>query len=121
VHACTETIAGLLTRVRADDGPACASSPGCSRGRPLFALFAAGIPIAEMPSGLGKRDPFAVALLGGVGFTVSLLLADLALDGTDMEVAKGAALVASTVAVLVAAGLLIRGGRAHEEAEELAE
>ncbi|HWM04635.1 MAG TPA: Na+/H+ antiporter NhaA [Actinophytocola sp.] len=85
------------------------------------ALLAVRLRIAEMPPGLGKRDLFAVAMLGGVGFTVSLLLADLALDGTDMEVAKGAVLVASTVAALLAAGLLIRRGRAHDEAEELAE
>ena len=54
---------------------------------------------------------FFVAMLGGVGFTVSLLIAELALDGEDVTVAKGPVLVAS----MVAAGLLWRRSRAHEE------
>lgn len=81
-------------------------------------LLAVRLRIAEMPSGLGKRDLAAVAMLGGVGFTVSLLLADLALDGVDMELAKGAVLLASLVAALLAAGMLLRRGRAREEPAE---
>lgn len=77
-------------------------------------LLAVRLRIARMPSGLGRRDLVAVAMLGGVGFTVSLLIADLALDGADMEVAKGAVLVASVIAALLAAGLLVRRSRAHD-------
>jgi Na+:H+ antiporter, NhaA family len=77
------------------------------------ALLAVRLRIAHLPSGVGKRDLVAVAMLGGVGFTVSLLLADLALDGTDMETAKSAVLIASTVAALLAAILLLRRGRAR--------
>jgi Na+:H+ antiporter, NhaA family len=74
-------------------------------------LLAVRLRIAHLPSGLGKRDLVAVAMLGGVGFTVSLLLADLGLDGADMETAKGAVLVASMIAALLAAVLLLRRGR----------
>ncbi|GAB1514946.1 Na+/H+ antiporter NhaA [Actinophytocola sp. KF-1] len=78
-----------------------------------FSLLAVRLRVARLPSELGKRDLVAVAMLGGVGFTVSLLIADLALDGPDMELAKGAVLVASMAASLLAAVLLVRRSRAH--------
>jgi NhaA family Na+:H+ antiporter len=84
-------------------------------------LLAVRLRIAAMPSGLGKRDLVAVAMLGGVGFTVSLLIADLALDGADMEVAKGAVLVGSMVAALLAAVLLVRRSRARDAEPDTAE
>jgi NhaA family Na+:H+ antiporter len=66
---------------------------------------------AVWPSGAGPRDIIAVAVLGGVGFTVSLLIADLALD--QPETAKAAVLIASMISSLLAAVLLIRRSRAH--------
>jgi Na+:H+ antiporter, NhaA family len=77
-------------------------------------LLAVRLRIAAMPPGLGKRDLLAVATLGGVGFTVSLLIADLALDGSDMELAKTSVLVASLIASLLASVQLLRRGRAHD-------
>ncbi|SDH23928.1 Na+:H+ antiporter, NhaA family [Lentzea fradiae] len=119
---------------------------------PVFALFAAGVPVgaeaigklfsdkiaigvvvglvvgkvigivgasalavwlkaAVWPSGAGPRDIVAVAVLGGVGFTVSLLIAELSL--AEPETAKAAVLFASMIASLLAAVLLIRRSRAH--------
>ncbi len=165
VHATLAGVAlGLLTRVRADDGEA--ESPAIrlehriqpfSAGVcvPLFALFAAGIPLsgdvlgslasdrialaiivgllvgkvvgifgvswlairtglAERPRLLGNRDMFALSVLGGIGFTVSLLIAELGLSGVsteEVEVAKAAILLASAVASVVGAALLVRRGR----------
>lgn len=77
------------------------------------ALLAVRLGLARMPTDLGKRDLVATAMLGGVGFTVSLLIADLSLDGPDMELAKGAVLVASMLASLLAAVLLLRRSKAH--------
>ncbi len=77
------------------------------------ALLAVRLGVARLPTDLGRRDLFAVAMLGGVGFTVSLLLADLSLDGADMELAKGAVLTASLVASLLAAVLLVRRSKAR--------
>lgn len=71
-------------------------------------LLAVRLGVARMPADLGKRDLVAVAMLGGVGFTVSLLIADLSLEGEDMELAKGAVLAASLIASLLAAALLVR-------------
>ncbi|QRP46547.1 Na+/H+ antiporter NhaA [Amycolatopsis sp. FDAARGOS 1241] len=69
--------------------------------------------VAEKPTGTSWRDLCALAMLGGVGFTVSLLIAELALGGPDTDVAKAAVLIASTIASLAAAGLLLRRSRAH--------
>jgi NhaA family Na+:H+ antiporter len=77
------------------------------------ALLAVRLGAARLPDDLGRRDLVAVAMLGGVGFTVSLLIADLSLDGADMELAKGAVLVASMVASLLAAVLLSRRSKAR--------
>ncbi|WP_257901828.1 Na+/H+ antiporter NhaA [Saccharothrix obliqua] len=169
IHA---TIAGvalaLLTRVRRDpyenEAPALRLEHklqpwSAGVAVPVFALFAAGVPVngetlsslfsdkiavgvvlglvvgkvvgivgasalavllkaAVWPSGAGPRDIVAVAMLGGVGFTVSLLIADLALDGQAAEQAKAAVLLASLTASLLAAVLLVRRSRVHQRADE---
>jgi Na+:H+ antiporter, NhaA family len=154
---------GLLTRVRPDPGedraPALRlehrlqpwSAGVCV---PLFALFAAGVPVGSAalrevftqpvplavvagllagkvvgilgaawlairitpacrPRGLGWRDMAAVSTLGGVGFTVSLLIAELALTGPVLDTTKAAVLIASAAASLLAAAMLVRRGRVH--------
>ena len=164
VHATIAgVLLGLLTRVRPDPGedeaPALRlehrlqpwSAGFCV---PVFALFAAGVPVgaealravvtepvalavvvgllvgkvvgimgaswlvititpACRPRGLGWRDMAAVSTLGGVGFTVSLLIAELALadQGALLDVTKAAVLLASAVASLAGAALLVRRGR----------
>jgi NhaA family Na+:H+ antiporter len=172
VHATVAGVAlGLLTRVRADPGEA--ESPvqrlehrlqPWSAGLcvPVFALFAAGVPVTggalrslvtdrialgvalgllvgkpigifgasflavkltrvTRPDGVTWGDLAAVSLLGGVGFTVSLLLAELSIGGVDparADTAKAAVLVGSAVAALLAAALLALRGRAHRAAGE---
>jgi Na+:H+ antiporter, NhaA family len=164
VHATIAGVAlGLLTRVKRDHYER--ESPGVrlehrlqpwSAGLavPVFALFAAGVPvsptaigqmlddrvavavilglvvgklvgifgaafavvklkIAEKPADLGWRDMLAVSMLGGVGFTVSLLIADLSLDGPAAERVKAAVLFASALASLLAAAMLVRRARAR--------
>jgi NhaA family Na+:H+ antiporter len=171
IHA---TIAGvalaLLTRVRKDpyehEAPALRLEHrlqpySAGFAVPVFALFAAGVPVngealgklfddkialgvmaglvvgklvgivgasalavwvkaAVWPSGAGPRDIVAVAMLGGVGFTVSLLISDLALDGPAAEQAKAAVLIASLTASLLAAVLLVRRSRVHQRDNEVA-
>ncbi|MCY7340965.1 MAG: Na+/H+ antiporter NhaA [Pseudonocardia sp.] len=163
-------VLGLLTRVRADDGEDLA--PGLRLEHrlqpwtagvcvPVFALFAAGVPIggdalravfsepvplavmagllvgkfvgilgaswlaivltpACRPRGLGWWDMAAVSMLGGVGFTVSLLITELALadEPAALESAKAGVLIASAAASLLAAGMLVRRGRAHDSGHE---
>ncbi|WP_051233310.1 Na+/H+ antiporter NhaA [Pseudonocardia asaccharolytica] len=175
VHATIAgVLLGLLTRVKAD--PDEAESPAVrlehrlqpwSAGFcvPVFALFAAGVPIgasalravftepvslavvvgllvgklvgifasswlvirfvpASRPPGLDWRDLLAVSMLGGVGFTVSLLIAELALAEHEpqlVQTAKAAVLLASATASLIAAAMLVRRGRIHRLAGDPAE
>ncbi|PXY31214.1 Na+/H+ antiporter NhaA [Prauserella muralis] len=69
--------------------------------------------LARLPDSLRWIDLGALSMLGAVGFTVSLLIADLSLDGEPAELAKAAVLIASAIASLAAALLLIRRSRAH--------
>lgn len=162
-------VLGLLTRVRADPGEEHAPAVRLehrlqpwSAGLcvPVFALFAAGVPLgaqalrtvvtdpvsqavvagllvgkvvgifgvtalvmrlvpASRPPGLGRRDMLAVSMLGGVGFTVSLLIAELSLAGlpATAESAKAAVLLASAAAALIAAAMLVRRRRVHNRSE----
>jgi Na+:H+ antiporter, NhaA family len=164
VHATIAGVAlGLLTRVKKDpyerEAPALRLEHrlqpwSAGFAVPVFALFAAGVPVtptalgqmlddrvaiavmlglvvgkfigifgttfaavrfklAVKPDDLGWRDMAAVSMLGGVGFTVSLLIADLSLSGDAAERAKAAVLLASAVASLLAAAMLARRARAR--------
>jgi len=58
----------------------------------------------RLAPGIGVRDLLPVGLLGGIGFTVSLLIAELSFpDSTHTDGAKIAVLAASTIAAALAA------------------
>ena len=71
---------------------------------------------AQLDDGLSWRDLTGVAVVAGVGFTVSLLVSDLAFTGTEREQAKTAVLLASLLAGVAAALILGRRNRRHREA-----
>ncbi|WP_067701212.1 Na+/H+ antiporter NhaA [Nocardia jejuensis] len=83
-----------------------------------FSCLAIRLGIAKKPGDLGYRDMFALSVLGAIGFTVSLLVAELALedvgDGSSVELAKAAVLLTSLTASLAGSALLLRRGRAHQ-------
>jgi NhaA family Na+:H+ antiporter len=171
VHATVAGVAiGLLTRVRHDRGER--ESPAerlehrirpLSAGVcvPLFALFAAGVPLsgdalasvvgepvalgvvlglvvgkavgisggtwvaarftrAELNPDLGWLDVVGVSLLAGIGFTVSLLIGELAFAGDDDTVAlvKAAVLVGSLLAAAVASVVLRARNTVHRRLAE---
>lgn len=63
---------------------------------------------------LGWPDIAGTAVLGGIGFTVSLLIADLSYAGRpSLTDAKAAVLLASTAAALLASAVLARRSRHH--------
>ncbi|MET7282056.1 Na+/H+ antiporter NhaA [Kribbella sp. NPDC005582] len=70
---------------------------------------------AELNSDLEWRDVAAVSVLAGIGFTVALLIAQLAFPGdvAQIERAKAAVLIASVLAALVASVLLVRRNRKY--------
>ncbi len=69
----------------------------------------------NLPDILHWRDILAVGLVAGVGFTVSLLIAELAFeeDAILLTDAKLAILVASVISAILASVALIRRGRHH--------
>jgi NhaA family Na+:H+ antiporter len=72
---------------------------------------------ADLNSDLAWRDVAAVSVLAGIGFTVALLIAQLAFGGdpAQLERAKAAVLIASVLAALSAAVLLRRRNRAYAD------
>ena len=56
----------------------------------LFSYLFALTPLASMPSGMKKSSLFGVSMLGGIGFTVALFIANLSFDVTS---ASGEALL----------------------------
>ena len=69
---------------------------------------------ARLNPDLSWGDVFAIAVLGGIGFTVSLLITELAFDAEALrEQVKAAVLVASLIAALLATALLRRRNRVY--------
>lgn len=70
----------------------------------------------NIPDVLHWRDILAVGIVAGVGFTVSLLIAELAFEDDIVLLtdAKLAILVASAMSAILAAFALIRRGRHHD-------
>ena len=57
------------------------------------------MPVEGLPAGVGWRQIVGVGVLGGIGFTMSLFIADLAFGkSSNLEAAKFAILLASLVA-----------------------
>jgi NhaA family Na+:H+ antiporter len=76
--------------------------------------------IGALPEGLGLQHVAGIAVLGGIGFTVSLFITDLAFRGEVIDDAKIGVLVASTIAAvlgMIVLRVLLRGpvGRPREE------
>ncbi|GAA0540011.1 Na(+)/H(+) antiporter NhaA [Saccharopolyspora subtropica] len=74
-------------------------------------FLAVKLGVGAKPESVSWRDMAALAMLGGVGFTVSLLIAELSLTGDAAERAKAAVLIASAISSLLAATVLLRRGR----------
>jgi NhaA family Na+:H+ antiporter len=73
------------------------------------AVLAVRLRLARLPGDMAWRDLFAVSVLTGCGFTVSLLITELAFDpGAAQERVKAAVLLGSLVASLIAAVFLRR-------------
>lgn len=78
----------------------------------LVAWLVARFTRASLAEGIAWVDVFAVGVLAGVGFTVALLVGELAYAGTSqLAAAKIGILLASLLAGLVAAAVLLARGR----------
>lgn len=75
---------------------------------------------ARLDAHLRWLDVLSVALLGGIGFTVSLLIGELAFDSADRhDHVKVGVLAGSVLAALVASALLRSRNRAYRAMEEV--
>jgi Na+:H+ antiporter, NhaA family len=68
---------------------------------------------AELDPAVGYRDVAGLSVLAGVGFTVSLLVADLSFAGAEADAAKAAVLTGSVLAGVLGALLLGHRDRVH--------
>ncbi|WP_431961713.1 Na+/H+ antiporter NhaA [Actinacidiphila sp. bgisy160] len=97
----------------------------CGKIIGIFAgtYLAARFTRARLNPDLGWADVFSLATLGGIGFTVALLIGDLAFTPAQGEHVKAAVLVASLASACLAALLLHRRNRLYRRlcAEENAD
>ena len=69
-------------------------------GVTLFSYLAVRLRLAGLPGGVTWKQVYGVSILAGIGFTMSLFIADLAFEDNEilLEQAKAAILVASLIA-----------------------
>jgi NhaA family Na+:H+ antiporter len=91
-------------------GVICGLVLGKPIGIVLFSWLATRSRIATMLDGIGWRQIVGVGFLGGIGFTMSLFIANLAFgDAPALDMAKVAILAASVLAGLSGALILAKG------------
>jgi NhaA family Na+:H+ antiporter len=82
---------------------------GKQLGVTVFAWLATRLGLASLPAGVSWRQVYGAGWLAGIGFTMSLFIADLAFaDPARLAAAKLGVLVASLVAGTVGVVLLMR-------------
>jgi NhaA family Na+:H+ antiporter len=86
---------------------------GKALGISLFSWLAVRSGLARLPAGVSWGLLAGAACLGGIGFTMSLFIAGLALpDATLLEESKIGILIGSTIAGTVGFALLLRARKA---------
>ncbi len=90
-------------------GVICGLVIGKPIGIVLFSWLATRTRLAAMLDGIGWRQIVGVGMLGGIGFTMSLFIANLAFDEAPaLETAKVGILVASVVSGIAGAIVLVK-------------
>ena len=87
-------------------------------GVSLTGVLTTGFTRAEFAPGIARLDVVAAAQLAGIGFTVALLMCDLAFasDATLAGEAKAAVLLASLISAILGGAAAARRGRLHARA-----
>ena len=84
------------------------------------ALLAQRLGVGVLPSGVQTRHVWGIAALGGVGFTVSLFVADLAYDTASLtDQAKVGIFAGSLISAAVGSGVLLSGRRLAGHAQTI--
>ncbi len=112
--------AGVAVDVSGLSNPvAVAVAAGLVLGKPvgilLFSAVAVGLGLGRLPGGVSWKVLFGGACLAGIGFTMSLFIAGLALEDDLLTAGKvgtlTGSLVSAVVGVLILLAVLGRGGR----------
>lgn len=93
---------------------------GLAIGKPvgvvLFTWLAIRLGVGKMPAGLNWMAITGGGFLAGIGFTMSLFIARLALgNDADVDIAKAGILVASVVSAVIGSALLVMNGRSRQK------
>lgn len=87
---------------------------GLTLGKPIGVVVGSALCVrlrlARLPDGVTWRTLAYSSILTGIGFTMSLFIADLALEGAALEAAKVGVLTASTLCAGAGMGLLLWHG-----------
>ena len=93
------------------DPIATAVAAGLVVGKPLgivlFSWLAIRLGLARLPEGVGWGALAGGGFLAGIGFTMALFIAGLALDATTLDAAKVGILAGSAVAAIIGMALLL--------------
>lgn len=102
---------GAAIAAAASDPVAQGVVAGLVLGKPigilLFTFLVATFTRASLDRGLSWWDVLGMACLAGIGFTVSLLIGDLAFDGERVSEVKMSVLAASLLAAMLGAAILL--------------
>lgn len=94
------------------DPVAIAVALGLVLGKPLgivgFSAVAVKLGLAKLPDGVGWKVMTGAGCLAGIGFTMSLFIGGLALDGNLLEAGKTGTLVGPAVSAVLGCALLWR-------------
>jgi NhaA family Na+:H+ antiporter len=84
-------------------------------GKPLGITLATALAVrtglGRLPAGAGRRDVVGVGVVAGIGFTISLLITDLAFAGGGLEQAAKVGILAASVLAGVIGALVLGVGR----------
>ena len=87
---------------------------GLTVGKPVGIAFAAKLvaklKIAALPDGMKWNHVYGAGFLAGIGFTMSIFIAELAFEAdTDKQIAKVGIFVASILSAIIGMTILSRG------------
>lgn len=82
---------------------------GKQMGITLFTWLAVRVGAAALPAGISWRQIYAVSWLGGIGFTMSLFVADLAFGAPELLALAKVGILAASLVAGVGGWLLVRG------------
>ena len=100
------------------DRVAVAVALGLLLGKPLgivlFSYLAVRLGVAKLPDGVNWRLLLGGGFLAGIGFTMSLFVANLALEGEHLAAGKIGTLIGSVCSALVGAAVLLGQKKPHD-------